>query len=210
MSKKKHWKGLLYWTYKVYCWLKGKKIEKKLIEGVYYTSSHFPYSRFLYHGNGLFYRAIQHQVGSVSCFKQIEYKPKIWEIGFFNFKPEYYYTRNLTIDDILVVYDIPQVLLATDIGGTKYICILTDVDKKGNLEFLCVVISITRLQMLNEGLVDLRSIFVNPEDKKLIYKGTWNNLNDKSMTVFEFNYKKISEGMLPKGGFYFDGEIGKK
>lgn len=175
---------------------------KKLVENIYYTSVHFPNSRFLYRGDGLFYMAQAFQCGPVSCFNQKEYRPKVWELGILNFKAEIGGGKNLTVETVLAVYDVPQVILAKDISGGHYICVLTNVDSKGNLDYLCVVVSTTRLHQLTEGHIDLRYVFVNPEDKALIYKGTHFNDGDDFLRVFPFPSEEITEEMLPKRGFY--------
>ena len=202
IGKKKHWKGPLYWSYMAYCWFKGKRAMKKLVENIYYTSTYFPNSRFLYRGDGLFYMAQVFQCGPVSSFSQKEYRPKVWELGILDFKAEIGGGKNLSVETVLVVYDVPQVILAKDISGGHYICLLTNVDSKGNLDYLCVVVSTTRLHQLTEGHVDLRYVFVNPEDKALIYKGTEFNDGTDFLRVFPFPYEEITEEMLPKRGFY--------
>ncbi|MCK4223830.1 MAG: hypothetical protein KAX39_01535 [candidate division Zixibacteria bacterium] len=74
--------------------------------------------------------------------------------------------RILDHSESLLFYDGPQLFIAVDRLGTKYVCLLVeeseDIDK-----YLCVAISNSRVESLALGELDLRTIYESPEMDEL-------------------------------------------
>lgn len=74
--------------------------------------------------------------------------------------------RNLEHLENLLYYDGPQLFVAVDQLGTKYICTLSK--ESDNMdEYLCVPVSNSRIESLVSGEVDLRTIYKSPETEEL-------------------------------------------
>lgn len=106
--------------------------------------------------------------------------------------------KQLHITQILVYYDIPEIFIATDEVGTKFICLLVDIDKESIL-YISTPISTTRLSGFINGNINLREIFVKPETN-FIYSF------DKISDTIEANLLKekvLSDEYLPNMGFTY-------
>ncbi len=68
----------------------------------------------------------------------------------------------LKIDSILEYYDNPQLLTARDAFDTLYLCLLYD--DFPTCQYTAIRISSHKLNELYAGEIDLRSLFVNPEN----------------------------------------------
>lgn len=67
--------------------IKGFFMEKKMKNGMYYVSKHFPDSRFMYVGKKMFYKATAKVVcPGVAYTSQDSVTCKYWQIGIFDFK----------------------------------------------------------------------------------------------------------------------------
>lgn len=72
---------------RLYFSVKGFFIEKKMKNGMYYTTEHIPNSKFMYVGNRMFYRAFVKQVCPGVVYQdQDKVTYKYWEIGILNFE----------------------------------------------------------------------------------------------------------------------------
>ena len=69
---------------------------------------------------------------------------------------------NLFLDRILEFYDVPQILVAKDSFGTQYLCLLFD-DGAG-CRYTGIKISSSRLDDYWGGRIDLRTLYLNPEN----------------------------------------------
>ena len=75
---------------------------------------------------------------------------------------------HLTVQEILIWHDAPQLFVANDpIGGT-HICLAVEMGDEMP-QYLVVAISPARLLALKQGLIDLYSIFVKPELEAWFY-----------------------------------------
>ena len=99
-------------------------------------------------------------------------------------------SKQLHILQILVYYDIPEIFIATDEVGTKFLSLLVDVDNESMLYMSTEFIN---------GRVTLRDIFLTPETNQ-IYSF------DKIAENIEanlFNGAKLPEEYLPEVGFKY-------
>jgi hypothetical protein len=112
--------------------------------------------------------------------------------------------RQLSYTDALVIYDGLQVFVAQDQFGTKHICTLveqsTSIDK-----YICVPISFDRLQRLIQSEVDLRDIYVMPEDEELFLIQSEGGILDH-LTASPMSLRDIPETWLPQPEFYIKTE----
>lgn len=68
----------------------------------------------------------------------------------------------ITIDKVLIYYDLPQVFVGRDAVGSLYLCLFEESHEEYD-EYLGIRISQYKLFGLLAGKVDLRSIFIQPE-----------------------------------------------
>ncbi len=106
--------------------------------------------------------------------------------------------RPLKHAQTLVYYDGPQLIVATDSVGTKYLCMLTE-ELEDRDKFVCVAVSGARLTEFRDGALDLLHIFDNPETGEL-YEG------DAEYSADEFSLavepaRQIPEHWYPQEGF---------
>ena len=92
---------------------------------------------------------------------------------------------NLFLDRILEFYGVPQILVAKDSFGTQYLCLLFD-DGAG-CRYTGIKISSSRLDDYLGGRIDLRTLYLNPE-------------NDYELQSFEG--KALPEERLPEKGYF--------
>ncbi len=107
--------------------------------------------------------------------------------------------RPLIHAQTLVYYDRPQLIVATDPVGTKYLCMLTE-ELEERDKFLCAAVSSARLAEFRDGALDLLQIFNNPEVGEL-YEG------DAEYSAEEFSLavepaRQIPEQWYPQEGFF--------
>ncbi len=107
-------------------------------------------------------------------------------------------TKKLQILQILVYYDIPEIFIATDEVGTKFICLLVDVDNESIL-YISTAISSNRLTEFINGNEDLREIFVNPETNQIY---SFDNISD-IIEASALENIELSEDYLPEAGFKY-------
>lgn len=106
--------------------------------------------------------------------------------------------KTLQILQILVYYDIPEIFIATDEVGTKFICLLVDADNKSIL-YISTAISSTRLTSFINGNEDLREIFINPETKHIY---SFDKISDLIQATI-FKGGELPEEFLPEVGFKY-------
>lgn len=63
---------------------------------------------------------------------------------------------------VLLDYDYPQVFVARDAIGVRYVCMVAEEVEHGPV-FLCVPVSDYRCRELLTGKIDLRHVYENPE-----------------------------------------------
>lgn len=107
--------------------------------------------------------------------------------------------RPLKHTQTLVYFDGPQLIVATDPVGTKYLCMLTEQLEERD-EFVCAPISDLRLTEFEQGRLDLLRIFENPEMGEL-YVGSFEHSADEPSFVVEL-VPEIPGYWYPQEGFF--------
>lgn len=106
---------------------------------------------------------------------------------------------NLTVDKILIYYDLPQLFIAKDQIGTKYVCLHVESETE-YAEYIAIPISKDKLNELILGRVDLRTAFQSSET------GVWYFITSDEQEEFvtnPINFEVVDEKYLPDEGFYF-------
>ena len=101
--------------------------------------------------------------------------------------------------EVIVFYEIPQVFVATDIFGANYLCLLYPHDDESCYKYLAVRISEKRLNLFKGQIIDLLSIYKNPEDNSY-FDVAVKDANDIIATPLEAI--NIQPSMLPDEGFF--------
>lgn len=70
----------------------------------------------------------------------------------------------LNFIEVIVFYEVPQIFIATDIFDTRYLCLLYPHDNELCYKYLAVRISEKRLNLFKGQVIDLLSIYQEPED----------------------------------------------
>lgn len=110
--------------------------------------------------------------------------------------------RALTLIQTLEFYDVPQILVATDATGTRYLCTLFRQEGNDRYMYLGVQISELRLMAFVGGQLDLRDTYLHPEVDNGLYL-----VEVKEEVLAATNIlqpKDITEEMLPEAGYYYD------
>lgn len=104
----------------------------------------------------------------------------------------------LRLTEILDFYDVPQLFVALDSIGTSYLCLVYDYDAEGRSLCLGANISKGRLNDLVTGHLDLRQIYLEPEQ-------AWFDVVDDGI-IIEASLRTVAptEEMLPEEGYYLD------
>ncbi|MGI6223851.1 MAG: DUF6575 domain-containing protein [Prevotella sp.] len=97
-------------------------------------------------------------------------------------------TNILRLDKILDFYDVPQLFIARDKFEALYICLLYEDEPL--CRYTAVRISGKRLSDFLTGNVDLREIFVNPENKGEYF--------DVAFSDNEYQIMPLSVSQLPE------------
>lgn len=105
----------------------------------------------------------------------------------------------LFIDEIFFFYEEPQIFTCITKAGAKYICLLTDMDKK---EWLLVPISEARLSLLKCNRISVKKAFANPEDD-MIWRAHYDS-NASILIPVQINPNDILEDDMPDDDYYLD------
>lgn len=108
--------------------------------------------------------------------------------------------RTLKIIKELVYYDVPQIFIAEDAVGIRYLCLHYDVNENGDLKYFSIQVSKERLNDFLKGHIDLLSMYRNVEQDDSFYIVT---IYDDVISAELYN-KDILPEMLPEEGFYYD------
>ena len=111
--------------------------------------------------------------------------------------------RTLNIIRTLVFYDVPQLFIAVDAVGVKYLCSNYEELDDGSLHYIAVQTSDGKLNDFIKGHIDLRNMFTNPEQDDSIYLAYYDY---SKLTAHPLN-EDLNNSMLPIEGFYFDDAI---
>ena len=115
--------------------------------------------------------------------------------------------RKLNLIRILEYYDVPQLFIAEDVIGMRYLCLLYDIESDGELKFIGVIVSATKLNDFIKGHIDLKSIFKNPEMEEAIYSvymkedGINTAMNTREVVTI------LDESMLPDEGYFYNDSL---
>ncbi|MBK8564766.1 MAG: hypothetical protein IPN76_15880 [Saprospiraceae bacterium] len=108
--------------------------------------------------------------------------------------------RELEISQILVYFDLPELFVAKDEIGSRYMALLVE-EIENEPHYILTPISVNRLSMYLNGKIDLRDIFTQPEIREF-----YSILNIKSdrFQVSNFNSDRLPEEFLPEQGLYYE------
>ena len=107
----------------------------------------------------------------------------------------------LTINETLVWYDIPQLFTATDANENDYICLVYDTTKEGNLLALGSLVSSEVKQMFLDGKFELGNIFKTADADKRVFDIVVDDIvNAKHRTT------PVEDFMLPNGEYYYESQ----
>lgn len=109
--------------------------------------------------------------------------------------------RTLNLIKILDFYDVPQLFLAVDKFGAKYICMMVQFDQDIGFQYLSVQISDERLDAFISGRLDLRYLYLHPEVEDAFYKVVVRN---QIINAERFDQRNITERILPEEGYYYE------
>jgi hypothetical protein len=108
--------------------------------------------------------------------------------------------RLLQLQEILIDYDGPQLWLARDQFQTPYLCLwvesLETLDKH-----LCVPVTPQRLQRFYQGLIDLRTIYEQPESEELFYAEV--GQADQDISLIPLAPASLLEEWLPEPDWWY-------
>lgn len=97
-------------------------------------------------------------------------------------------------------YDVPQLFIAEDAIGVRYLCLLYDIAKDGELKIIGVMVSADKLNSFIKGHVDLLTMFTSPEMDNSIFK-----IHIKEDVIYAVPYNGILDAqMLPDAEYYYD------
>jgi len=110
--------------------------------------------------------------------------------------------RPLTLIQTLEYYDVPQIIVAVDTMGTRYLCTLFNQSEGNGFEYIGVQISEPRLMAFVGGQLDLREAYLHPEVENAVYLVT---AKKEVLTATKLlQQQDITENMLPEAGYFFD------
>lgn len=105
----------------------------------------------------------------------------------------------LKIDRILEYYDAPQLFVARDAYDTLYLCLLYDDEEA--FRYTAIRISQDRLRSFTQGTLDLRTVFVSPEQGGEYYDVT---CMDDRYVLTPSPLHALPEDRLPEAGYTFE------
>lgn len=110
--------------------------------------------------------------------------------------------RQLMLIQTLEYYDVPQIIVATDAMGTRYLCTLFDNTSTEGYKYIGVQISEPRLMAFVGGQLDLRDAYLHPEVENAVYLVVAQKGSLTATTLLQ--QQDITEDMLPEVGYFFD------
>lgn len=108
----------------------------------------------------------------------------------------------LRIDKILDFCDVPQLFVARDAFDTLYLCLLYDDETV--YRYTGIRISTRRLDSFLAGDIDLRTLFLQPENEQEYYDVVF-QLGEYQKVLFR--EKALPEDKLPASGYVLSGDI---
>lgn len=111
--------------------------------------------------------------------------------------------RTLKIIRILEYYDVPQLFIAEDVIGMRYLCLLYDIEDNGELKVIGVAVSANKLNNFIKGHIDLLTMFTSPEMEDSIF-----HIQMEEDGIFAVLYNgTLNDSMLPDEGFFFNDSL---
>lgn len=111
--------------------------------------------------------------------------------------------KKLRIIRILEYYDVPQLFVAEDVIGVRYLCLLYDIEGNGELRIIGVAVSAEKLNDFIKGHIDLLSMFTSPEMDDSIF-----HIHMKEEGIFAEQYLgDLDSSMLPDEGYYYNDSL---
>lgn len=108
--------------------------------------------------------------------------------------------RRLNVIRILEYYDVPQLFVAEDAVGIRYLCLHYEIDNEGNLLYCGIQVSQRKLNDFIKGHIDLLSMFQNPEQDNSRF-----TISISGDTISAEEYKdEFLPQMLPLSGYFYD------
>lgn len=108
----------------------------------------------------------------------------------------------LRIDKTLDFYDVPQLFVARDAFDTLYLCLLYD--DEAVYRYIGIRISTRRLDIFLAGDINLRTLFLQPEDEQEYYDVVFQSGEYQKVL---FREKALLEDKLPASGYVLSGDI---
>lgn len=108
--------------------------------------------------------------------------------------------RKLRIIRILEYYDVPQLFIAEDAIGVRFLCLLYDIANDGELNIIGVTVSADKLNDFIKGHIDLLTMFKYPEVEGAIY-----HVYMREDGIFAEHFRStIDSSMLPDEGYFYN------
>lgn len=108
----------------------------------------------------------------------------------------------LRIDKTLDFYDVPQLFVVRDAFDTLYLCLLYD--DEAVYRYIGIRISTRRLDTFLAGDIDLRTLFLQPEDEQEYYDVVFQSGEYQKVLLRE---KALLEDKLPASGYVLSRDI---
>ena len=109
--------------------------------------------------------------------------------------------RPLTLVHTLEFYDVPQIIVAIDPMGTRYLCTLYSQGEDG-FQYIGVQISEPRLTAFIGGQLDLRDAYLHPEAEGAVWIVSMKS--EQLTATRQIQGEDISEDMLPEAGYFYE------
>lgn len=103
--------------------------------------------------------------------------------------------------DILVFFDLPQVIEAYDQIGGHYIGLHVGGDDVDG-DYLFANVSVERLRGFRAGAIDLRQLIKEPSDGIGWHLGAFAENGSSAIRIGEAQFSAIPEEFLPEDGFF--------
>lgn len=108
--------------------------------------------------------------------------------------------RKLRIIRILEYYDVPQLFIAEDAIGMRYLSQLYDIEDDGEMKIISVAASSDKLNDFVKGHIDLLSMFRDPEMDDSYYM-----VSMKEDGIYADRYSgDLEDYMLPEEGYFYN------
>ena len=111
--------------------------------------------------------------------------------------------KKLRLVRTLEYYDVPQLFIAEDTIGVRYLCLLYDITNDGELRIIGVTVSDDKLNDFIKGYIDLLAMFTSPELEDSIF-----NVHIKEEGIYAEHYNGVLDSsMLPDEGYFYNTKI---